>query len=104
MQLLCLIRSLDRTMVQPYLVLLDGEDEASRSLEPADCPVSRLGVQILLAPQAMRKLLEFRRFLMGKKSTCSGSTFRAAPTLDSCRFLRATRPERGLIGFPDPAQ
>jgi L-malate glycosyltransferase len=54
-------------MVRPYIVLLDGQDEASRSLEPADCPVVRLGVQKLLAPQAMRKLLEFRRFLMGER-------------------------------------
>jgi len=47
-------------MVRPYIVLLDGEDEASRSLEPADCPVVRLGVQKLLAPRAVSKLLEFR--------------------------------------------
>ena len=47
-------------MVRPYIVLLDGEDEASRSLGPADCPVVRLGVQKLLAPRAVSKLLEFR--------------------------------------------
>jgi glycosyltransferase involved in cell wall biosynthesis len=43
-QLLALIRELDRDRVEPSLVLLDGTDAESRSLEPADCPVVRLGV------------------------------------------------------------
>src|SRR5579885_1419512 len=53
-QLLALIRELDRTRVEPSLVLLDGEDDLSRSLEPADCPVLRLGVKRLLGPGAVR--------------------------------------------------
>ncbi len=63
-QLLALIRELDRTRVEPSLVLLDGEDELSRSLEPADCPVLRLGVRRLLSRRAVgaaRQLAVFWR-------------------------------------------
>ena len=52
-QLLALVRELDRSQVQPSLVLLDGEDDLSRALEPADCPVIRLGVRKLLSPKAV---------------------------------------------------
>src|SRR5438046_2486567 len=45
MQLLALLRAFDRTRVEPSLVLLDGEDDVSRSLEPDHCPVLRLGVK-----------------------------------------------------------
>ncbi len=48
-QLLALIRELDRSQVKPSLVLLDGEDDLSRALEPANCPVIRLGVRKLFA-------------------------------------------------------
>src|SRR3982751_4073933 len=47
-QLLALIRELDRAKVRPSLALLDGEDDLSRALEPADCPVIRLGVRRLV--------------------------------------------------------
>ena len=63
-QLLALIRELDRTQVQPSLVLLDGEDDLSRALEPADCPVLRLGVRRLIsltAAKAARRLRAFFR-------------------------------------------
>src|SRR5262245_37622419 len=63
-QLLALIRELDRTQVQPSLVLLDGEDDLSRALEPADCPVIRLGVRkvfSLRAALAARRLRAFWR-------------------------------------------
>jgi glycosyltransferase involved in cell wall biosynthesis len=53
-QLLALIRELDRERVEPSLVLLDGEGELSRSLEPADCPVLRLGVKRLVGRRAVR--------------------------------------------------
>jgi glycosyltransferase involved in cell wall biosynthesis len=63
-QLLALVRELDRTRVRPSLVLLDGEDDLSRALEPADCPVLRLGVRHLLgvtAAKAARRLRAFWR-------------------------------------------
>lgn len=62
-QLLALIRDLDRSRVRPFLALLDGEDEASRALEPTDCPVLRLGLKRLVAPRAIGSALGFRRFL-----------------------------------------
>jgi glycosyltransferase involved in cell wall biosynthesis len=52
-QLLALIRELDRGKVQPYLCLLRGQSELSRSLEPADCPILRLGVGSLRSPRAV---------------------------------------------------
>eukprot|EP01136_Pigoraptor_vietnamica_P041520 Opistho-1_new@14582 len=53
-QLVALVNNLDRTRVEPSLVLLDGEDDLSQTLEPEDCPVVRLGVRKLLSPTAMR--------------------------------------------------
>ncbi len=61
-QLLALIRELDRSRVLPSLVLLDGEDDLSCSLEPADCPVIRLGVRRLLSAQAATAARRLRAF------------------------------------------
>ena len=61
-QLLALIRELDRTKVQPTLVLLDGEDDLSRALEPANCPVLRLGVRKLFGLRAMNAARQLRAF------------------------------------------
>src|SRR5262245_25171394 len=61
-QLLALIRELDRAKVRPSLVLLDGEDDLSRALEPADCPVLRLGVRKLLGARAVRAAGRLRAF------------------------------------------
>jgi glycosyltransferase involved in cell wall biosynthesis len=61
-QLLALIRELDRSHVRPALVLLDGEDDLSRALEPADCPVIRLGVRKLFSPRAVAAARQLRGF------------------------------------------
>jgi glycosyltransferase involved in cell wall biosynthesis len=61
-QLLALIRTLDRTKVAPSLVLLDGDDDLSRALEPADCPVIRLGVRRLLSGRAVTAARDLRAF------------------------------------------
>lgn len=65
LQLLLLIERLDRSKVLPYLCLLDGTDEQSRALEPADCPLIRLGVRHLCRPSTvlagMRLARWFRR-------------------------------------------
>lgn len=61
-QLLALIKHLDRRRVEPSLVLLDGEDDLSRALEPADCPVVRLGVRKLLSVGAARAAARLRQF------------------------------------------
>src|SRR5438046_3037220 len=61
-QLLALVRALDRSKVRPTLVLLDGEDDLSRALEPADCPVIRLGVRRLFRRAAARAARRLRAF------------------------------------------
>ena len=61
-QLLALIQNLDRSRVRPTLVLLDGEDDLSRALEPADCPVIRLGVRRLFSLSAARAAARLRAF------------------------------------------
>jgi glycosyltransferase involved in cell wall biosynthesis len=62
-QLLALLRHLDRAQVEPYLVLLRGEDDESRPLEPSDCPVLRLGVGSLCRPRTIAQAWRFARFL-----------------------------------------
>jgi glycosyltransferase involved in cell wall biosynthesis len=61
-QMLALIRELDRSRVRPSLVLLDGEDDVSRALEPADCPTIRLGVRKLASLTAVRAARRLRAF------------------------------------------
>ncbi|MFM8273443.1 MAG: glycosyltransferase [Gemmata sp.] len=61
-QLLALIRSLDRTQVEPMLVLLDGADDLSRALEPTDCAVIRLGVRKLTSLRAAGAARRLRAF------------------------------------------
>jgi glycosyltransferase involved in cell wall biosynthesis len=61
-QLLALIRGLDRTAFAPSLVLLNGEGEHSRSLEPTDCPVLRLAVTRLLSAKAVTAAKRLRAF------------------------------------------
>ncbi|HEX4610340.1 MAG TPA: glycosyltransferase [Urbifossiella sp.] len=61
-QLVALINHLDRSRVAPSLVLLDGEDDLSRALEPEDCPVVRLGVRKLLSRSAARAARGLRAY------------------------------------------
>ncbi|MBI1915858.1 MAG: glycosyltransferase [Planctomycetes bacterium] len=62
-QLLDLLRRLDHSRVEPFLCLLDGEDELSRSLEPDCCPVLRLGIRSLHHPRTVLRGVTFARFL-----------------------------------------
>ena len=62
-QLLALLCRLDRRRVQPYLCLLRGQSELSRSLEPDCCPVMRLGVGSLRSLRALSAAWRFGRFL-----------------------------------------
>jgi glycosyltransferase involved in cell wall biosynthesis len=66
-QLLALLRHLDRARVQPFLCLLDGEDEVSRALEPRDCPVLRLGVRSLHRPSTLAAAYRFRGHLRAQE-------------------------------------
>jgi glycosyltransferase involved in cell wall biosynthesis len=61
-QLLALIDSLDRSRVEPTLVLLDGEDDLSRALEPANCRILRLGVRRLIGFKALSAAKKLRAF------------------------------------------
>lgn len=61
-QLLALIQELDRSRVEPSLVLLDGDDAGSQALEPTDCPVLRLGVRKLVSLSAARAARRLRAF------------------------------------------
>ena len=63
MQLLAMIRAFDRRRIRPHLCLLDGEDETSRSMEPIDCPILRLGIRRLLSPSSLARAMQLRRFL-----------------------------------------
>jgi len=80
-QLLALIRSLDRSRVEPTLVLLDGADDLSRSLEPADCRVLRLGVKKLLGRGAIRAAGRLREFWRSERPDVLQAYF-----LDSAYF------------------
>lgn len=62
-QLVALIRRLDRSRVSPFLCLLRGDNPRSRSLEPENCPVLRLGVGSLRHPAIMTQAWRFWRFL-----------------------------------------
>jgi L-malate glycosyltransferase len=62
-QLVALIRHLDRRHLEPFLCLLRGEDPHSRALEPAACPVLRLGIKSLRHPNTPAKLWRLARFL-----------------------------------------
>ena len=66
-QLVSLIQGLDRARVQPHLCLLDGTDSLSRSLEPADCPLLRLGVRALHHPSTLGAAWRFVRFLRQRR-------------------------------------
>lgn len=80
-QLLALIRDLDRTRIEPSLVLLDGTDDVSRSLEPRNCPVLRLGVKKLIGTGAIRAAKRLRAFWCGERPDVLQAYF-----LDSAYF------------------
>jgi glycosyltransferase involved in cell wall biosynthesis len=46
----------------PSLVLLDGKGDSSRALEPADCPVLRLGFRKLLSRAALPAAAQLRAY------------------------------------------
>ena len=67
LQLLLLIKHLDRSRVIPHLCLLDGTDQQTRSLEPKDCPLIRLGVRHLCRPSSLPAAFRLARFLRREK-------------------------------------
>ncbi|VTT98278.1 glycosyl transferase group 1 : Glycosyl transferase group 1 OS=Desulfovibrio sp. X2 GN=dsx2_1181 PE=4 SV=1: Glyco_trans_4_4: Glycos_transf_1 [Gemmataceae bacterium] len=100
-QLLALVRELDRTRVQPSLVLLDGEDDLSRALEPADCPVIRLGVRKLLSVSATRAAARLRSFWREQRPDVLQTYFLdaayfGAPLAKACGIKRVVRVQNNL--------
>ncbi len=61
--LLGLIESLDRERFNPLLVLLNGEQESSRQLEPGNCKIHRLGIRSFYRPSIIGKSMQFRQIL-----------------------------------------
>lgn len=63
MQLLMLLKHLDRTRIEPFPVLLDGTSELSCSLELPGIAYERLAVKKLISFDGLKKGLKFRAFL-----------------------------------------
>jgi len=101
MQLLQLIEGLEATRVKPYLCLLNGKDELSRSLEPKSCPVLRLGVRSLHHPSTLLRAWEFGRFLRREQidivqTHFPDSTYFAVPVARLAGVKRIVRTRRDL--------
>ncbi len=99
---MALIAHLDRSQVRPYLCLLDGMPDSSRTLEPDDCPVLRLGVRSLRSPRAVSAGWRFIRFLRQQKTDVvqlhfPDSTYFGAPLakLAGVRCVLRTRRNTG---------
>ena len=67
LQLLLLMKHLDRSRVAPSLCLLDGMDAQTRSLEPKGCPLIRLGVRRLSHLSSVLAAWRLSRFLRREK-------------------------------------
>jgi glycosyltransferase involved in cell wall biosynthesis len=96
-QLLALIAHLDRRVVEPYLVLLDGRDEESQRLEPTNCPVLRLQLPSLKNPwkvaRAARKLKRYwrRRQIDVVQTYFLDSTYFGVPLARACGIKHVLR-------------
>ena len=93
-QLLALIQHLDRSQFEPALVLLDGEGDESRSLEPANCQITRLGVQKLFHPKAARAAWNLRKIWHETRPDVVQTTFaaRISPSMFFTARRFATQP------------
>jgi glycosyltransferase involved in cell wall biosynthesis len=100
-QLLALIHHLDRSKVQPSLVLLDGRGELSRSLEPSDCPILRLGMNSILRPAVISGAWKLRRFWKENRvdilqSYFLDSVYLSVPLARLCGIKRVLRVRNNL--------
>jgi glycosyltransferase involved in cell wall biosynthesis len=98
---LALIDQLDRQRVAPTMALLNGEDDLSRSLEPVDCPVIRLGAKSLRGrgmPSAMARLASFwRRHRVDVLQTYFlDSTYFGVPFARLCGIRKVVRVRNNL--------
>jgi glycosyltransferase involved in cell wall biosynthesis len=100
-QLLALIRTLDRRQVRPSLVLLDGEDDVSRALEPAECPTLRLGVRRLASLAAVRAASRLRAFWREQRPDVLqvyflDSAYLGVPVAKACGIRKVLRVRNNL--------
>lgn len=100
-QLLALLKSLDRTQIQPTLVLLDGEDDLSRALEPTDCPVVRLGLRKLMSTSALSAARRIRTFWKQHRPEIlqvyfTDSAYFGAPLAKVCGIRKVLRVRNNL--------
>lgn len=100
-QLLALIRTLDRRHVRPTLVLLDGEDDVSRALEPADCPTIRLGVRRLASTTTVRAANRLRAFWLDHRPDVLqayflDSAYLGVPLAKACGIRKVLRVRNNL--------
>jgi glycosyltransferase involved in cell wall biosynthesis len=58
-----LIEQLDRSKVEPFLCLLDGDNELSKELEPSRCDVLRLGMERIRSRKGVQSARRFYRYL-----------------------------------------
>lgn len=100
-QLLALLRGLDRDRIEPSLVLLDGTDAESRALEPANCPVLRLGVTRLGSRAAVAAARRLAREWTARRPDVVqayflDSAYVAAAVARWCRVPRVVRVRNNL--------
>jgi glycosyltransferase involved in cell wall biosynthesis len=101
-QLLALIRSLDRSHVQPSLCLLNGIDAESQALLP-DCPVLCLGAKSLLSWHRGKTALQLKRFWRQQRvdvlqTYFLDSTYFSVPLARLCGIRKIVR-VRNNIGY-----
>ena len=102
-QLLALIRGLDRARVVPSLCLLDGDDDESRSLEPTDCAIIRLGLKGLFRWPTVAAALRLRAFwrehrIDAVQTYFLDSSYFAIPLARMCGIRRTVR-VRNNVGY-----
>jgi glycosyltransferase involved in cell wall biosynthesis len=100
-QLLALVKALDRGRVEPFLCLLDGEDQLSRSLEPVNCPTLRLGLQALVGRATLPALGTLKRFWRSHhidvvQTYFLDSTYLAVPWAKLCGIKKIIRVRNNL--------
>ena len=85
-QLLLLLKHLNRSRVEPFLCLLNGDKQMSH-LEPEHCPTIRLGLKALFRPLSLTRALRFARYLRRQRIDILHPLF-----TDSLYFAALTAP------------
>ncbi|WP_197529071.1 glycosyltransferase [Aeoliella mucimassa] len=101
-QLLLTIKQLDRSKFEPYLCLLDGNDDESQALLPDNCPTWCLGIRRLVSPRAIQQGWKFwnllRQHRIGVVQTFFPDSTRFAAPLAKAAGVRQVVGSRRNIG------